>query len=52
MTFIETLSQTNSATVLLDSFHLNAHTRVSSTDSKVTTTFIDSRFGSGSERVN
>ena len=36
--------------VLLNSFHLNGHTKISSTDSKVTTIFIDSRFYSGSER--
>ena len=38
--------------VLLNSFYLNGHTRVSSTALKVRTTFIDSRFDSGSERVN
>ena len=31
--------------------NITSHTRVSSTDSKVATTFIDSRFDSGSERV-
>ena len=40
--------------LLLTSYHLNGHTLgVSFTDSKViVTTFIDSRFDSGSERVN
>ena len=36
--------------VLLNSFHLNGHTLISSTDSKGTATFIDPKFDSGSER--
>ena len=37
--------------VLLNNFHLNGHTLGFHPDSKGTTTLIDSRFDSGSERV-